>query len=298
MSSIKSPEKYISPETEKNKTKAKTLYLVGTPIGNLADISERALKTLSEVDFVAAEDTRNSGRLLSYFGIKKPMVSYFEHNKRERGEEIVRRIEDGASCALITDAGMPAISDPGEDIVRLCAERGIPVCVVPGACAAVSALAVSGLPTSRFVFEGFLSTAKAERRKSLEALKNERRTVILYEAPHKLVGTLADIFAVLGDRRLSLCRELTKLNEEVIRTTVSGAMKYYEEKAPRGEYVLILEGASEDDVREEAFWSGMSMEEHTEHYISLGMTKKDAIKAVASDRGLAKSEVYAEVMKK
>ena len=250
------------------------------------------------MDFVAAEDTRNSGRLLAYFGIKKPMVSYFEHNKRERGEEIVRRIEDGASCALITDAGMPAISDPGEDIVRLCAERGIPVCVVPGACAAVSALAVSGLPTSHFVFEGFLSTAKAERRKSLEALKNERRTVILYEAPHKLVGTLADIFAVLGDRRLSLCRELTKLNEEVIRTTVSGAMKYYEDKAPRGEYVLILEGASEDEVREEAFWSGMSMEEHTEHYVSLGMTKKDAIKAVASDRGLAKSEVYAEVMKK
>ena len=250
------------------------------------------------MDFVAAEDTRNSGRLLAYFGIKKPMVSYFEHNKRERGEEIVRRIEDGASCALITDAGMPAISDPGEDIVRLCAERGIPVCVVPGACAAVSALAVSGLPTSRFVFEGFLSTAKAERRKSLEALKNERRTVILYEAPHKLVGTLADIFAVLGDRRLSLCRELTKLNEEVIRTTVSGAMKYYEEKAPRGEYVLILEGASEDEVREEAFWSDMSMEEHTEHYVSLGMTKKDAIKAVASDRGLAKSEVYSEVMKK
>lgn len=298
MSSIKSPEKYISHDEEKNKTEPRTLYLVGTPIGNLSDISERALKTLSEVDFIAAEDTRNSGRLLSFYDIKKPMISYFEHNKRERGEEIVRKIEDGASCALITDAGMPAISDPGEDLVRLCAERGIKVSVIPGACAAVSALAVSGLVTSKFVFEGFLSTAKAERRKSLEALKNEHRTVILYEAPHKLAGTLSDIYAVLGDRRLSLCRELTKLNEEIIRTTVSGAIKLYEEKAPRGEYVLILEGASAEEMRADAFWSGMSMAEHTEHYISAGMTKKDAIKAVAADRGLSKSEVYSEVMKK
>ena len=297
MSSIKNPEIY-APERQKNITEKGTLYLVGTPIGNLADLSDRARKVLSEVDFIAAEDTRNSGRLLAYFGIKKPMVSYFEHNRRERGEMIVARIAAGESCALITDAGMPAISDPGEDLVRLCAERGVPVSVVPGPCAAVSALAVSGLFTAKFVFEGFLSASAGERRTSLEKLKNETRTIIFYEAPHKLRATLADMFAVLGDRKISLCRELTKLNEEVLRTTLSEAVAYYEEAQPRGEYVLVVEGAPEEQIKESAFWADMSEEEHVAHYTAEGLSKNDAIKAAARDRGVGKSEIYNRVMKK
>lgn len=297
MSSIKSPEIY-APERQKNKVEKGTLYLVGTPIGNLADLSERARKVLSEVDFIAAEDTRNSGRLLAYFGIKKPMVSYFEHNKRERGEVIVSRIESGEACALITDAGMPAISDPGEDLVRLCGERGIPVSVVPGPCAAVSALALSGLFTAKFVFEGFLSTASGERHAALEKLKSETRTIILYEAPHKLRGTLADLLSFLGDRKIALCRELTKLNEEVIRTTISGAVSLYEETPPRGEYVLVIEGASAEMQKETAFWSGMTEAEHVAHYTDQGFSKSDAIKAAARDRGVGKSEIYNIVMKK
>lgn len=298
MSSIKSPEKICAPDRQKNRTQARTLYLVATPIGNLADLSERARKVLSEVDFIAAEDTRNSGRLLAYYGIKKPMVSYFEHNKRQRGEEIAARIEAGQSCALITDAGMPAISDPGEDLVRLCAERGIDVSIIPGACAAVCALALSGLSTSRFVFEGFLSTAKAERKKALAALKNEVRTVILYEAPHKLAGTLADLLAELGDRRITLCRELTKINEEVIRTTVSGAIERYSTEAPRGEYVLILEGACGAVPADAAFWAEWDVQAHMAYYLSEGMTRQEAVKAVAADRDVPKSEIYNAVMKK
>ena len=298
MSYIKDFEKTYTPDTQKNQTKKGTLYLVGTPIGNLADISERALKVLSEVDFIAAEDTRNSGKLLSYFGIKKPMMSYFEHNKRERGEMIVARIEAGEACALITDAGMPAISDPGEDIVRICAEKGVPVSVVPGPCAAVSALAMSGLFTGKFTFEGFLSTANNERREALEALKNERKTIIFYEAPHKLKGTLADLYKAFGNRKISLCRELTKLNEEVLRMTLEGAIAYYEENQPRGEYVLVMEGASKEEQKANAFWTDMTEAEHVEHYVSLGMMKNDAIKAAAKDRGVGKSDIYNKVMKK
>ena len=296
MSSIKSPERII-PTEEKNITEKRTLYLVGTPIGNLSDITDRAKKVLSEVDFIAAEDTRASGKLLAYYGIKKPLISYFEHNKRERGEVIVNRIiETGDSCALITDAGMPAISDPGEDIVRLCAERGVRVSVVPGPCAAVSALAMSGLFTGKFVFEGFLPTGKGERREALAELKDEKRTVIFYEAPHKLKRTLEDLFAAFGDRKISLCRELTKINEEVIRTTLEGAIAYYEEREPRGEYVLIMEGASKEELLSRAFWADMTVEEHVEHYLSEGMSKNDAIKATARDRGVAKSEIYNQVM--
>ena len=298
MSYIKDFEKTYTPDTQKNQTQKGTLYLVGTPIGNLSDISERALKVLSEVDFIAAEDTRNSGKLLSYFGIKKPMVSYFEHNKRERGEAIVARIEAGEACALVTDAGMPAISDPGEDIVRICAEKGVPVSVVPGPCAAISALAMSGLFTGKFTFEGFLSTANNERREALEALKNERKTIIFYEAPHKLRGTLADLYKAFGNRKISLCRELTKLNEEVLRMTLEGAIAYYEENQPRGEYVLILEGASKEEQKANAFWADMTEVEHVEYYVMQGMMKNDAIKAAAKDRGVGKSDVYNKVMKK
>lgn len=298
MSSIKSPEKYYPEDRQKNRTEKGTLYLVGTPIGNLADLSERAKKVLSEVDFIAAEDTRNSGRLLAFYGIQKPMVSYFEHNKRERGEVIVRRIEAGEACALITDAGMPAISDPGEDIVRLCAERGIPVSVVPGPCAAIAALAVSGLFTAKFVFEGFLSTATGERRETLERLKRETRTILLYEAPHKLRATLADLLRVLGDRPVSLCRELTKLNEQILRTTLSEAAKRYETETPRGEFVLVLAGAENAALQEDAFWSQMTEAEHVEAYIRRGMTKADAVKQAARDRGVSKSKIYNIVMKK
>lgn len=298
MSYIKDFDKTYTPDKQKNAVLGGVLYLVGTPIGNLSDISERALKVLSEVDFIAAEDTRNSGKLLSYFDIKKPMVSYFEHNKRERGEMIVSRIEAGESCALITDAGMPAISDPGEDIVRICAERGVPVSVVPGPCAAVSALAMSGLFTGKFVFEGFLSTANNERREALESLQNERRTIIFYEAPHKLRGTLADLMKAFGNRKISLCRELTKLNEEVLRMTLSEAITYYEENQPRGEYVLVLEGASKEEQKANAFWAEMDEFAHVAYYTEKGLSKNDAIKAAAKDRGVGKSEIYNIVMKK
>lgn len=274
---------------EKNAVTGGTLYLVTTPIGNLADLSPRAQKVLSEVDFVAAEDTRNSGQLLSRFRISKPMVSYFEHNKRERGPAIVERLARGESCALVTDAGMPAISDPGEDLVRLCAEAGIPVTAVPGSCAAVTALALSGLPTGRFVFEGFLPTQKKERAERLEALKDEPRTVILYEAPHRLRQTLDDLVSDFAARPLALCRELTKLNEEIVRTTVEGARRLYEEREPRGEYVLILGGRTADEAR------GDYPEDVAEHVAMLeesGLSRMDAIKAAAKARGVGKNEIY------
>jgi 16S rRNA (cytidine1402-2'-O)-methyltransferase len=277
---------------DKNKIIGGVLYLVATPIGNLSDISERALKTLSEVDFVAAEDTRNTGKLLSYFGISKPMVSYFEHNKRERGEVILARLLSGESCALVTDAGTPAISDPGEDLVALCAENGVTVTSVPGCSAVVNALALSALPTGRFCFEGFLSTNKNERSERLNEIKNDTRTTIFYEAPHKLQKTLEDLYSTFGERKISLCRELTKLNEEIIRTTLSGAIEYYTVNAPRGEYVLVVSGAEKSSVEENAFWCDMTVEEHVEHYISREMKKMDAIKAVAKDRGVPKSEIY------
>ena len=280
---------------DKNAIVGGTLYLVATPIGNLSDISERALKVLGGVDFVAAEDTRNTGKLLAYFGISKPMVSYFEHNKRERGEIIVERLKNGESCALVTDAGTPAISDPGEDLVRLCSDCGINVTSIPGCCACVNALALSALSTGRFCFEGFLSTNKNERNTRLNELKNDTRTHIFYEAPHKLTKTLDDIIEVFGDRKIALCRELTKLNEEIIRTTLSGAIEYYRENAPRGEYVLVIEGADENAIKSDAFWTDMTILEHVDYYISQGMKKMDAIKAVAKDRDLPKNEIYKEV---
>lgn len=283
---------------EKNAVVGGTLYLVATPIGNLSDISERALKVLSSVDFIAAEDTRNSGKLLSFFGIKKPTISYFEHNKRLRGDEIIAKISSGLSCALITDAGMPAISDPGEDIVRLCHEKGVPVSIIPGPCAAVSALAMSGLPTGKFVFEGFLSAQKGERRRALEVLKNEHRTIIFYEAPHKLVGTLSDMCDIFGDRHIALCRELTKINEEVMSTTLFSAFEYYTSHEPRGEYVLIVAGESPEEAAKNVFFADMSIGDHVKHYEELGMSKTDAMKACAKDRGVSKSEIYAVVMKK
>ena len=292
MSSIKNLEDHAK---EKNRVLAGTLYLVATPIGNLADLSERAIKVLSEVDFIAAEDTRNSMRLLTHLGISKPMVSYFEHNKRERGEQIAARLEGGESCALITDAGTPAISDPGEDMVALCAARGIPVTSVPGPVASITALTLSGLPTGRFTFEGFLSVNKAERRAHLSSLANETRTMLFHEAPHKLQATLDDLARVFGeDRRIAICRELTKAHEEILRLTVGEAVAYYKEQSPRGEYVLVVEGAK--DAVTANFWDAMDVPAHVQHYIDGGMAKMDAIKQVARDRGVAKNEIYKQVV--
>ena len=281
---------------EKNRTEKGVLYLVGTPIGNLSDMSERAIKILSEVDFIAAEDTRNSLRLLTHLGIKKPMISYFEHNKQERGEQIIARLKDGESGALITDAGMPAISDPGEDLVRLCADEGVTVSTIPGPCAAITALTLSALPTGRFSFEGFLSANKSERRATLAELKDERRTMIFHEAPHKLKTTLADMLSAFGgDRKIALCRELTKLNEQVLRFTLEEAVAYYEENDPRGEFVLVLEGATGEESKK-TFWDDMTIPQHVSYYINKGMSKNDAIKAAAKDRKVPKNEVYKEVL--
>lgn len=280
---------------EKNKVNPSTLYLVGTPIGNLADMSERAKKVLNEVDFIAAEDTRNSLKLLSVFGIHKELISYHEHNKAASGERIVARLLSGESCALVTDAGMPAISDPGEDLVRLCAESGVTVSVIPGPSAVVSALALSALPTRRFTFEGFLSPVKGERKKLLDSLKYEERTMVFYEAPHKLKGTLCDLCEAFGgDRKISMCRELTKLNEEAIRTTLSEAVALYNEKEPRGEYVLVVEGAVEGAKKNEESEEliSLSPEMHVAKYESEGMARMDAIKKAAKDRGMSKSDFY------
>lgn len=286
-------------EHEKNKIEGGALYLVGTPIGNLSDISERAKKVLSEVDFIAAEDTRNTAKLLLCLGIRGELVSYFEHNKKASGERIIARLLAGESCALVTDAGMPAISDPGEDIVRLCAEAGIRVLVVPGPCAAVSALALSGLPTGKFVFEGFLSANKGERRSRLYELAGESRTLIFYEAPHKLKATLSDMAEAFGEnRRIALCRELTKINEEVVRTTLIRALEYYTEHEPRGEYVLVLEGAEEGASKEENALLSLTPEEHVAHYESEGLKRMDAIKKAAKDRGIPKSELYNSLIEK
>ncbi len=280
---------------EKNRVEKNTLYLVATPIGNLADISERALKVLSKVDFIAAEDTRITLRLLSHFGIKKPLVSYFEHNKRERGELIAGRICAGESCALVTDAGTPGISDPGEELVRLCWEKNIRVVPVPGASAAICALAASGLPTGRFCFEGFLTTNRAERLARLESLAGETRTMVFYEAPHKLKTTLTDLARAFGEgRRIAICRELTKLNEEITRTTLGEAVEYYNSSEPRGEYVLVLAGAEPAEAGDQ-FWQKMSVAEHVNLYIAAGLSKMEAIKAAAADRGLPKNAIYKEL---
>lgn len=279
---------------EKNRVIGGTLYLVATPIGNLSDLSERAIKVLREVDFIAAEDTRNSLKLLTHFGIRKPLISYFEHNKAERGPAIAARLREGQSCALITDAGTPAISDPGEDLVRLCAAEGIPVSAIPGCCAAITALTLSGLPTRRFVFEGFLEGSKSQKRARLAELADEKRTLILYEAPHRLTETLADLAELFGDRQIALCRELTKRNEEIVRTRIPDAAAFYRENAPRGEYVLIVEGAAA--ARGELFWQGMSVPEHIESYEKTGLTRMDAIKRVARDRRVGKSVIYRQAV--
>lgn len=270
------------------------LYLVATPIGNLSDMSQRALDVLKSVDFVAAEDTRNTLKLFNKFDIKKPMVSYFEHNKRERGEYIVSRIEAGEDCALVTDAGTPAISDPGEDIVKLCAEKDIGVVPIPGPCAFVQALIVSGLDTGRFSFEGFLSVNKPQRKKHLEEIKNHTQTLIFYEAPHKLKKTLADLLEGLGDRRITLCRELTKMYEQIIRTTISEAIEYFEETIPKGEFVLVVEGYKEQ--AEEKEFSTEDILNMVQSLTEGGMSKKDAIKETSVKVNLPKREVYQMVV--
>ena len=290
MSTIENPNTAFFPEEEKNKILPSTLYLVATPIGNLADISERAVKTLREVDFIAAEDTRNSGKLLRILGIEKPLVSYFEHNKAEKGPQIADRLEAGESCALITDAGTPAISDPGEDLVALCAQNGVDVISIPGPCALVTALSVSGLPTVRFVFEGFLPTNKKNRRQRLDRLAEEERTVILYEAPHKLRDTLEDLRATFGgERRISLCRELTKLHEQVLRTTLAEACDHYAENEPKGEFVLVVDGAP---VFEEETVTPETALQRMDFLRQQGLSTKAAAKQAAEELGLPKNKLY------
>lgn len=267
-----------------------TLCLVPTPIGNLSDISPRARQALADADFIAAEDTRVALRLLNHLELKKPLVSYYEHNKEGSGPKIVARILTGQRCALVSDAGSPAISDPGEDLVRLCAEAGIPVTAIPGPCAAITALSISGLPTGRFCFEGFLSTNKKSRQAHLDGLRSETRTMIFYEAPHKLTATLADLSAVFGaERRISLCRELTKLHEEVLRMTLGEAMDYYAENAPRGEFVLIVEGAA--PKAPEAVSEADALEA-VRALIEQGLSRKDAVRRVSEQTGIPKNELY------
>ena len=279
---------------EKNRIVGGTLYLVATPIGNLADLSERAKKTLAEVDFIAAEDTRNTAKLLSAFGITRPLVSYHDHNRRERGPQLVERLRAGESCALVTDAGTPAISDPGEDLVALAAQSGVPVTSVPGCCAGITALALSGLATARFCFEGFLPRDKKEQHERLELLKNETRTMIFHEAPHRLRETLATFAKTFGEERgIALCRELTKRNEEILRVSVGGAIAHYKETEPRGEYVLVVAGG--DGQAESTPASpllSLSPEEHVAYYEKQGMARMNAIKAAAKERGMQKNELY------
>lgn len=272
-------------------------YLVGTPIGNLSDMSPRALEVLAAVDFVAAEDTRNTLKLLNHFEIKKPLISYFEHNKRQRGEEIMGLLREGKRGALVTDAGMPAISDPGEDLVKQLYENGFTVTAVPGPTAFSTALVLSGLDTSRFSFEGFLSTAKKNRREHLESIKNYPNTLIFYEGPTKVRGTLDDLLSHLGDRKCAVVREMTKLYEEVLRGNITDIIAYFEKNDPRGEFVIVVEG-QKAPVDEELFWTKLSVEDHAQYYINTGLDKKAAIKQTAIDRGLPKSEVYNLIMKK
>ncbi len=266
------------------------LYLVPTPIGNLSDISIRCRETLEQADFIAAEDTRVTLKLLNHLGIKKSLVSYFEHNKAQKGDMIVQRILAGETCALVSDAGSPAISDPGEDLVKQCAEAGITVCAIPGPCAVITALSISGQATGRFCFEGFLSTAKKSRREHLEALVDEQRTMIFYEAPHKLPATLADMSAAFGaDRPISLCRELTKLHEEVIRTTLGGAIELYAQQPPKGEFVLVVAGAA---PKAEKTATAEDAAARVAELIANGMSRKDAIKQTAQELKLPKNAVY------
>ncbi len=268
---------------------AGTLYVVGTPIGNLGDFSPRAVEVLNSVDFIAAEDTRVTIKLLNHFGIKKPMVSYYEHNRMERGAVLIERMLSGESCALVSDAGMPIISDPGEDLTLRCHENGIKVCAVPGPCAFVTALAISGMPSGRFTFEGFLSVTKQSRRKHLSELTDEKRTMIFYEAPHKLQNTLEDLFNTLGDRRIALVKELTKIYENVERTTLSQAKEKYKEVSPKGEFVLIVEGKPEEQEEATTLEGAVKM---ALELVSNGTSKNEASKEIAKKTGIKKSDIY------
>ena len=286
-------------ERKSEQKKQGMLYLCATPIGNLEDITYRVLRTLKEVDLIAAEDTRNSIKLLNHFEIKTPMTSYHEYNKIEKAYQLVEKMRQGQNIALITDAGTPGISDPGEDIVRICYEQGIEVTSLPGAAACVTALTMSGQPTRRFAFEAFLPKDKKEHQAVLAELAEETRTIILYEAPHHLVKTLQELSEVLGaDRRLTICRELTKRHEEKMQTTLGDSLHYYEAKEPRGEYVLVIEGKSRAQIEREqqAEWATMSLEEHMAHYESQGIDRKEAMKLVAKDRGVSKRDIYQSLL--
>lgn len=276
------------------------LYLCATPIGNLEDITFRVLRTLKEVDLIAAEDTRNSRKLLNYFEIKTPMTSYHEYNKREKGKELVEKMKAGCRIALITDAGTPGISDPGEDLVRLALAEGVEVTSLPGACACITALTMSGLPTRRFAFEAFLPTDKKECRRILEELQKETRTILLYEAPHRLLKTLELLFKTLGNRRLTVLRELTKKHESHVSGTMEEVLAHFTANEPRGECVLVLEGKEYAGIDSEARekWQKITIEEHVENYMSEGMSKKEAMKAAAEDRGLSRRDVYQALLRK
>lgn len=275
------------------------LYLCATPIGNLEDITYRVLRILKEVDLIAAEDTRNSIKLLNHFEIKTPMTSYHEYNKYEKGRYLVEQMQEGKNIALITDAGTPGISDPGEELVAMCYEAGIPVTSLPGPAACITALTISGLPTRRFSFEAFLPSDKKERAVILEELKRETRTIILYEAPHRLVKTLEELSEKLGDRKIALCRELTKKHETVFRGSLLEAVSWYKENPPKGECVVVLEGRSREEMEQEARqqWEDMPLQAHMEHYMSQGIDKKEAMKLVAKDRGISKRDVYQALLK-
>lgn len=274
------------------------LYLCATPIGNLEDITLRVLRTLKEVDLIAAEDTRNSIKLLNHFEIKTPMTSYHEYNKIDKAYQLVDKLKKGQNVALITDAGTPGISDPGEDLVRICYESGIEVTSLPGAAACITALTLSGLPTRRFAFEAFLPRDKKERAAILASLESETRTIILYEAPHHLVKTLEELYSVLGDRKITLCRELTKKYETAFATTISGALSHYQKQDPKGEFVLVIEGKSMQELKEEQqqAWDSISLTEHMAQYESQGIPRKEAMKLVAKDRGISKRDVYAQLL--
>ena len=275
-----------------------TLYLCATPIGNLEDMTFRAVRVLKEADLIAAEDTRNSIRLLNHFDIHTPMTSYHEYNRIEKGYHLVSLLLEGKNIALITDAATPRISDPGEDLVRMCRDAGIPVTSVPGACACVNALIISGRPTRRFCFEAFLPADKKDRRRVLQEIQEETRTTVIYEAPHRLRKTLQELLEVLGDRRLSICRELTKKFETVMETTLEDAVRFYGEQEPRGEYVLVLEGRSHASIDEEerSRFENMSVQEHVEMYEEQGLNRKDAMKQAAKDRGVSKRDIYRSLL--
>ena len=275
------------------------LYLCATPIGNLEDITYRVVRTLNEVDLIGAEDTRNSIKLLNHFDIKTPMTSYHEFNKYDKAKQLVEMMKEGKNIAIITDAGTPGISDPGEEVVRQCFEAGIQVTSLPGPAACITALTMSGQKTRRFCFEAFLPKDKQEKVAVLEELKNETRTIIIYEAPHRLARTLKELREALGNRQLTLCRELTKKYEEADKTTIDQAIEKYNEKEPRGEYVLVIEGKSQEEIQEEnkQKWESMTIEEHMEYYISQGNDKKSAMKLVAKDRGVSKRDIYNQLIK-